>query len=919
MPRDEHRPTAHGGDGRAVGRRRPPKPTPLRPDFERIPAALREHPRWVLWRLEWNAATGKWTKVPHRADGAGKASTTNPDTWSPFEAARDAYERGELDADGVGFVVGEGIVGGDVDACRDPATGELTADAAAIIAEMRTYAEVSPSGTGVRYFALGELPAAGRKRGPFEMYDGDGGRYLTVTGHQLDGTPDGIEPRDAELAAVHARHVAPPPRPDRNGEHHGPRPTPTGTGAHLSDAEVLDRMRQAKPAAAALYDGDTSAHGGDHSAADLALCSHLAFWCDYDAAQVDRLFRASGLMRPKWTRRVSSDGELYGERTIRTVMDGKRPGDGYHPRSAPRADHRPPSDDPGPTDADAPADASPDPVADPLAPLRLPPGYHLGDGCLTYATEGTRPRVVYAGHLEVTATGRTLEGEERLTVAFDVGAARRTVTAPRGALVRARGVLDYLGAAGANVHDANARDVGRYLSEYSALNADALPRLTLSERLGITPGGIIGPGWQVGEHVTYAGPELHALRIRSDRGAYLDGLRALASWEPSTWLPRAVLGLVAASPHLEHLHLIRNPVLGIGAPSNIGKGTAVAFAFGLYAEPAHPLAIQGIRTRTTALLQVFAQANGLPVWIDEAHKLDEHALVDGVYAFANRQTYARGGREGTARGGDPLRGALILTGEGLAELTATGARNRVLIVDGLRHYPLGRDEAPERVTALEHARAHGAGTVGRAATGHLWEHRATWTRDVHQLAGHLTSDAPTWHLAAAAAEVTIRYLYDALDLPADPGAEGLAQRMIAATTEGWHEVDPAREAFERVRDLVIAARATDGTRRARDGSALGRVVGTEDGTATWAVRSTAPEVEDVLKRYGGARVVAPLWKQRGYVRPDAQGKATRPAKLEAGEPAVRCYLFPIDLFDADQDGEPSAEARRVELGERPVN
>lgn len=342
----------------------------LAPNFGAMPHGLTKHARWLLWRLVWDPdadrGAGRWTKVPYRADGRGKASTTNPDTWTTFDAARAAYEHGELEADGVGFVVGEGIVGGDVDGCRDPVTGELTADAAAIIAEMRTYAEVSPSGTGVRYFALGALPAAGRKRGPFEMYDGDGGRYLTVTGHQLDGTPDEIEARDAELAAVHARHVAAPPRPDRNGEHHGPRPTPTGAGAHLSDTEVLERMKRAKLAAAALYDGDTSAHGGDHSAADLALCSHLAFWCDYDAAQVDRLFRASALMRPKWTRRVSSDGELYGERTIRTVMDGKRPGDGYRPRSAQVAP--PPARDPsnpGPSDADVPADpdAHPEPTA----------------------------------------------------------------------------------------------------------------------------------------------------------------------------------------------------------------------------------------------------------------------------------------------------------------------------------------------------------------------------------------------------------------------------------------------------------------------------------------------------------------------------------------------------------------------------
>jgi len=50
----------------------------------------------------------------------------------------------------------------------------------------------------------------------------------------------------------------------------------------------------------ALWQGDTSAYGGDHSRADQALVTHLAWWTNYDAERIDRLFRQSGLYRPKW-------------------------------------------------------------------------------------------------------------------------------------------------------------------------------------------------------------------------------------------------------------------------------------------------------------------------------------------------------------------------------------------------------------------------------------------------------------------------------------------------------------------------------------------------------------------------------------------------------------------------------------------
>lgn len=81
---------------------------------------------------------------------------------------------------------------------------------------------------------------------------------------------------------------------------------------HRADEAVLDRMLGSKNGAAIrrLYDGDTSAYGGDDSRADLALCSHLAFWTRGDAAQMDWLFRCSGLFREKWER------EDYRMRTI---------------------------------------------------------------------------------------------------------------------------------------------------------------------------------------------------------------------------------------------------------------------------------------------------------------------------------------------------------------------------------------------------------------------------------------------------------------------------------------------------------------------------------------------------------------------------------------------------------------------------
>jgi len=91
----------------------------------------------------------------------------------------------------------------------------------------------------------------------------------------------------------------------------------------LDAAAVLARARAASNGSkfVALYDrGDLGGHGGDHSAADLALANHLVYWTDGDAVQVDRLFRGSALFRDKWDEIHYADGRTHGQGTIATAL-----------------------------------------------------------------------------------------------------------------------------------------------------------------------------------------------------------------------------------------------------------------------------------------------------------------------------------------------------------------------------------------------------------------------------------------------------------------------------------------------------------------------------------------------------------------------------------------------------------------------
>nr|MDP9471891.1 hypothetical protein [Chloroflexota bacterium] len=97
----------------------------------------------------------------------------------------------------------------------------------------------------------------------------------------------------------------------------------SGHSSPLTDEEVLARCRSATnaPKFLRLWAGDTGEHGGDDSAADLALLSLLSYWTQ-DPVQLDRLFRRSGLYRPKWER---TD---YRERTIDRALMRQETWDG---------------------------------------------------------------------------------------------------------------------------------------------------------------------------------------------------------------------------------------------------------------------------------------------------------------------------------------------------------------------------------------------------------------------------------------------------------------------------------------------------------------------------------------------------------------------------------------------------------------
>lgn len=242
---------------------------------------IRDLHQWVCWSSE--ERNGKQTKIPYSPTTGARARSDDPKTWSALSLAREAMCGKDYDGIGFVFTTTDPFCGVDLDGCLDLETGDVDSWALEIIEKLGSYTEISPSGTGLHVIVRAKLPDGGNRKGQIEMYDR--GRFFTITGRRMTGTPHLIEERQEQIKALHSRLFPPP-------EENAPSTNVASTSFNdLSDEEVLRRAASAANGErfAALWAGDRSGYVSD-SEADLA--------------------------RDKWNRKD------YRSRTIARALDG---------------------------------------------------------------------------------------------------------------------------------------------------------------------------------------------------------------------------------------------------------------------------------------------------------------------------------------------------------------------------------------------------------------------------------------------------------------------------------------------------------------------------------------------------------------------------------------------------------------------
>ncbi len=166
------------------------RPTALTVLPKNIPAELKALRIWVCWRYEWDKSRQAWTKVPYVPFETRRAASTRESSWRSFQAAYNCYVERRDFFDGVFACLSE----------KDPYTGGDFDHSTDLARVPHTYAELSPSGNGIRFIGIGTIPSA-CKRPDGELYDRK--RFLSITGHRLPDAPCAILPIQEALDALY--------------------------------------------------------------------------------------------------------------------------------------------------------------------------------------------------------------------------------------------------------------------------------------------------------------------------------------------------------------------------------------------------------------------------------------------------------------------------------------------------------------------------------------------------------------------------------------------------------------------------------------------------------------------------------------------------------------------------------------------
>lgn len=266
--------------------------------IESIPAYLREYGRFVLHK----------DKVPLDRNGRPTDPTDADNALSAAEALAIYQEAPEGRFDGIGVIIAPPLVGIDLDHAIDE-NRAMSPLAEELLRQVDTYAELSPSGTGLHLIGL--APGLAESCGEYRKKNSDLGLEIYFEKRYFRFSGDAISPVDIQdvhdsLQWLLNTYMKGKKISTERGEGVATEPvldTRTDQEVAMDAAAVMSRMRRGADwdTVSRLLAGEDIK--GNTSDDDMSLLNRLAFYSIRDARVMDHIYRTSKRYRDKWDER----------------------------------------------------------------------------------------------------------------------------------------------------------------------------------------------------------------------------------------------------------------------------------------------------------------------------------------------------------------------------------------------------------------------------------------------------------------------------------------------------------------------------------------------------------------------------------------------------------------------------------------
>ena len=238
---------------------------------ENVPAELLDRRQWCLWKI------GNDRKVPLSVCG-GYASCSDPRTWGTFDQASEVFLKNAKVCRGFNLATADGLAGMDLDDIV--VNGTISPLMELFLNHLGSYAELSPSGTGLHCFFLCEREHENRKTHAVELYFQS--HFLSVTGNVFQGR-DRL--RTADVGAERILTALRPRKPLL--------PRVPLKEIPESDSKLMEKMFASRVGVKIrrLWDGECCHKTPSES--DIALMGYLGYWCGGNTERMIALFLTS--------------------------------------------------------------------------------------------------------------------------------------------------------------------------------------------------------------------------------------------------------------------------------------------------------------------------------------------------------------------------------------------------------------------------------------------------------------------------------------------------------------------------------------------------------------------------------------------------------------------------------------------------